>query len=538
MTIVPVRELAKYGIITDMDPFDLPPEAWSFGVNVRFRNGKVSRAPVFRAVTSMSPDPRYLFSYTPTSGMDLLYIGHLNGTISRFTANTLTDDSIVGYIPAVADTPWTHTTLGGVVYVNRSDRAPWSRKPADTIFQVLPVWDATWRAGLIRSCGGALVALNVTKAGTAIPTMVKTSSIATAGNTPTSWDHTVPATLATENILADMSGPILDAAPFGNSLAIYGLNETWLMTPDGSSAVYNYRKLPFRKGSLNANCSIQIDGKHLVFGPDDIWTHDGFSETSLCNGVVRDFIYEGLNLSKASRCFVSHNPKLKEVNFCYVSGDRGVYFGSTDACNRQAVYNYGNSPPTWTFDDLPLVYGGALANLETPLTYGAVTSTYDSIGSSYVDQEDGYKRTLCYLGGPSTTYGLLTKLYAFDLYGPGSSVVFPVDLAATAPVQLEKDGIDLDGLGSELKGYKMVTSITPQGRMTLDAPAMVFQMGGADYFGGPTLWDTTQTYNAQDLYKLDYRTVGRTLGLKMSYTGVQPFTLSGIDYDFHATGER
>jgi hypothetical protein len=29
MTIFPIRELAKYGIITDQEPYDLPTEAWS-----------------------------------------------------------------------------------------------------------------------------------------------------------------------------------------------------------------------------------------------------------------------------------------------------------------------------------------------------------------------------------------------------------------------------------------------------------------------------------------------------------------------------
>jgi hypothetical protein len=540
MTLVSVRELAKFGIVTDMDPYDLPKEAWSFGVNVRFRNGKVSRAPVFRNVLHLGAIPRSLFAANPQSGLDFVFINYRDGTLKRVTGGTEVDYSIAGFTTSVSDAALTNTTLAGVVYSNRADRVPWAFGPADVQFKTLLNWNAAWSAQLLRTCGGALVALNVTKSGVTTPTMVKTSSIPLSGVVPTSWDQTIPATLATENILADMAGPIIDATTFGSSLVIYGLNEAWLMAADGSTQVYSYRKLPFKKGALNVNCSLQIDGKHLVFGPNDIWHHDGYSETSLCNGVTRDFIFQGMNLAKASVAFVAHNEKLKEVHFCYTSSDRGVAFPDQDkGCNRQAVYNYGGATPTWTFDDLPYVYAADSANLDTSLTWATVTETWASVGSSWSDQDDGFKRTLCYVGATWATAGLTQSLYAFDLYGPGSTVVYAVDLNATRPVQLEKDGIDLDGLGIELAGYKTVTSILPQGRLELTASPLVFTMGSSDFYGGPTIYDiATQTYDGQSNYKLDYRTSGRALGLKIAYEDVQPFTLSGIDYQIENSGER
>lgn len=538
MAIIPVRELAKFGIVTDVDPYDLPKEAWSYGINVRFRNGKVSRAPVFRGVAEIGADPRFLFASSAVSGLDNIFIAYKLGTVKRFSGGVETDYSITGYVPSSVEDTWTSTSLGGVLYVNRPDRVPWSFGPADVRFVDLTNWTSTWRAQLLRTCGGALVALNVTKAGTAYPTMVKTSSIALSGAVPTSWDHTIPATLATENILADMEGKITDGTAFGTSLAIYGLNETWMMTPDQSQQVYSYRKLPFKKGALNANCSTQIDGKHLVFGADDIWTHDGYSEDSLCNGVTRDFIFQNLNLSKASRCFVTHNPKLKEVHFCYVSADRGVAFpAQTAGANRQAVYNYGNVPATWTFDDLPMVFGADTANLDTALTYAAATATYDTVGGSYADQDDGVKRTLCYVGSTWATNSLTAKLYAFDLYGPGSSVVYAVDANATRPLTLEKEGIDLDGL-TDLVGYKTLSCIYPQARMEAASSPLTFEVGGADYFGAATIYDTTQTYDGGSLYKLDYRSTGRHLGMRITYPGYDAFSLTGFDFDIYITGER
>lgn len=539
MPIIPVRDLGKFGVITDVDPFDLPAQAWTMGVNVRFRNNHVTRSPVFRnAATLGTVDPRFVVGASPSTGLDLVFIGYLDGTVTKFANVAETAYSIAAYTPSVAEALWTSTTLAGVVYMNRPDRVPWTLGPTDVRFNALASgWDATWRAQLLRTCGGSLVALNVTKGAVNTPTMVKTSSFPLSGSVPASWDITLPNTLATENILADMSGGIVDAAPLGSALVLYGAKEAWLMSADGSAQVFNYRKLPFTKGAINGNCSIEIDGSHYVFGTDDIWKHDGYSETSICEGKTRDFIFSSINVSRASRCFVTHNPKLQELHFCYISGDSYVNFlTAPDGCNRQAVYNYGNN--TWTFDDLPMVFSADLANLSVTQTYANTSATYDAVGGSYLDQEDGFKRTLCYVGSVNSQYSLATSLYAFDPYGKTSTVVFPVDLNATAPVYLEKTGIDLDMLGKDLRGYVSCNTLYPQARLDSGAAPLTFTMGAADYYNGVPSYSATQTYDGDSLYKLDYRASGRFLSLKMSHADYRQFSLSGLDLDLDVQGER
>lgn len=537
MSIVPIRDLGKFGVLTDVDPYNLPASAWSMGINVRFRNNAVSRAPVFRNVKGLDiADPRYVFGANPSSGLDFVFIGYANGQVSRYD-NGFEYDYSAAAPGAAVEALYTHTNLASVVYVNRPDRAPWALGPSDARFKVLANWDPSWRAQLLRVCGGALVALNVTKGPTSFPTMVKTSSFPQSGTVPASWDHTVPNTLASENILAEMRGGIVDAASLGNALVIYGNAEAWLMSPSGDTFVFEYRKLPFVKGAINGNCVVEVEGKHYVFGPYDVWIHDGFTETSICDGKTRDFIFNGLNLARSNRCFVTHNAKLKEIHFCYVSGDRGVFFLNTPSgCNRQAVYNYGSG--VWTFDDLPMVYAADAVNLNVVVSYATVAGTYESTGGSYLDQEDGYKRTVVYVGDTHAEYQLTRSLYAFDLYGPGSTVVFGVDAKATAPVTLEKNGIDLDAIGADLRGYKVCSSIYPQGRLDPLAAPLSFSMGSADYFGSNPIFDTTQTYDGYELYKLDYRTAGRYLAMKMTYPDYRPFTITALDFDFDVQGTR
>lgn len=533
-----IRNLGKYGVLTDPDPYDLPPEAFSMAVNCRFRNGRVTSSPVFRSVENLGQlDPRFLASANPTSGLDLLMIGYKTGRVFRYTTGVETDYSIVSYVDTISDGTWTTCHLADVFYINREDRVPWSLSASNSQFQPLANWNAAWSTKLLRGFNSALVALNVTKAGVQTQTMVKTSSFALAGTVPSSWDQTDPSTNATENILAEMEGPIIDASNFGDSLCIYSTDQTWLMQASGVTSIYNYRKLPFQKGAINANCSIQIDGRQVVFGPDDIWTHDGFSEKSICEGRVRDFIYASINMSKANRCFILHNRQLNELHFCYVSGDRIVAFSGTEGCNRQAVWNYVND--TWTFDDLPFVFSGCRANLDSTTTYATVTTTYATIGGTYQDQEDTSKRVLCYVGDTYSPASLTKSLYAFDPYGVGSIVSYAVDVNATKTLYLERDGIDLDVLGANLQGYKQMNYIVPQGRIDQTSSATIdFQFGAADGYNVNTVYSPWIGYNGVDLFKCDFGDSGRYLSMHIRFLDYKSMSLSGFDFDWQVTAER
>ena len=637
MPIFPIRGLAKFGVLTDPDPYDLPPTAWSMAVNARFRNGQVSRGPVFRNVLALgTASPRFCRGNKPTSGLDLLFIGYDDGSVTRYSDGTETAYSPAGFSPSNSESPWTNCHLADVVYLNRDDRIPWYLRSQDSTFQQLPVqqqspvtisiaspgvvtwnshgltagtpivftttgalptgltagfvsgagapgtlyqvqtaglttntfqvapigggssvvttgsqsgvqtctanpgaWQSTTRAGLLASCGGALVALNVTLGAVNYPTMVLTSSFPTAGTTPGYWDSTNPATNATQNILAEMEGPIIDCCLLGQNLFIYGESEVWIMQPVGAGAIFDYSRVFTNRGAINANCTIEIGSKHYVFGIDDIYMHDGVSAVSLCNEKTRDFIFGGLNASKAYRCFVTHNAQLKELMFCYVSGDAYCNFLiAPDGCNRSATYNYETG--TWTFDDLPLVYAGTRANLDTTMTYSSAgTTTYANIGGTYLSQEDTFRKNLVFVGDQNTTYNLTESLYAFDPYGPLSQVNDPVDTNATARMLLNRDGIDLDAVGADLRGYKLCRSIWPLGRLDMNAASLPqFTIGAADDYNDTVTFSAPMTWDDQLNFKLDFNIAGRYLFIQMLYNSYNNISLSGFDMDLDVLGER
>ena len=75
MEIIPVRDFGSAGVITDTAPYNIPINAFSTGINVRFDEGKVRRAPIFSKVKdSLGFTPRHCFRRRPSDR--LRHCGH------------------------------------------------------------------------------------------------------------------------------------------------------------------------------------------------------------------------------------------------------------------------------------------------------------------------------------------------------------------------------------------------------------------------------------------------------------------------------
>ena len=147
MSIIPVRELGRVGLITDVPGYSIPLNAYTRADNVVFDEGQVRRAPIFRKVKdSLGFSPRFAIGITPATGYDQVITVSDNFVIKEFVSGTLTDRS--GSITGSSDPrPFTGTILANVLYLNREDRVPVYRTLGGTNFADLPNWDSTHRAG-------------------------------------------------------------------------------------------------------------------------------------------------------------------------------------------------------------------------------------------------------------------------------------------------------------------------------------------------------------------------------------------------------
>lgn len=402
---LPVRDLGSIGLITDIDPYNLPINGFTSAVNVRFDEGKVKRSVLFRTVKdTLGFNPRGVFGIVPPTGFDTVLVvdeswhirEYANGVVSNVQGNVASG----GTNP----NPYTISTLADVVYINRVDRAPAYRLPQSTNFATLTNWDTNWRCHAMRPYGDFLLALNLTESNASYPNRVRFSNIVQANSIPDSWDATDVTKSAGFNDLVQMQTPIVDGLELGTNFLIYSSSEVISMDFVGGTFLFNFRKLFSDDGVINQNCVVEANGRHYVFGNSDIYVTDGNTKQSLADEKTRKFIYQGLNVKNADRCFVQHNKLLNEIYFCYQSGDSLVAFPDTERCNRAAVYNYKNN--SWSLMDLPNVSAGTTANVDTVSTYGASTSTYADVGGSYHDQEDSFNRHTLMVGQDSVANGL------------------------------------------------------------------------------------------------------------------------------------
>jgi hypothetical protein len=540
MTIIPIRSVGKIGVITDVNPVDLPPEALSAGRNVRFRNGNITNAHMWReAISSPSGGTTVLlFQGKKTNQGDILGYITSDGKAYHVLNGTADEVTPPAYSPAASTATRTFTTLQGVYYANQEDRVPWYFKSTSTDYANLTNWDANHRCRSLRGYKDFLVALNITKSGTAYKNMVKWSNIALYDSVPDSWDPADLTKSAGENTIAEIQTDILDGMPLRNTFIIYATDQAWSMEYTAGVEVFQFFKLFSDRGIVNTNCVVEVDGVHFVFDDNDIYMHDGVSPPkSLVDGRVKDHIFRNMDLTKATKFFVHHERSASEVWFCFNSKNSDLKWLGADCtyCNYAAAYNYKDD--TWTFHDLPNISSMVALSWQITPTYTSSSAlTYDGFASSYVDviPNNTYNSF-----GASIAQGTIatTRITQADS-GLGTALPFNAATELTVVPYTERTGLDLDEVVPELRAYKNYRSIYPQVTVQ-DTPApLSFKFGGVDNPQQALEWDSLQSFEATTDYKIDTRSRGRYLAWYFQGVNNNSYSLSGFDLDFVSLSRR
>ena len=238
MPTLPLRQLGAVGVITDANPYDLPPNAFSNCNNVIFDEKRVQRSPVFKQVfnsvrSTLSYDAstgsfdsqtasyesaegaatnavRFVSSYQDPSSGEVVLIADNDGTIRTYP-NGFLSFATPGTSLTTNDEPWSHTQVAGMSVLARKGMVPYIRNiKTDPNYGLLSGdWVTGDTAAVVRSFLDYIIVMNVTKSGVDYPTMVKWSNpVEYAAATSTiNWDPSNPAYVAGENVLATNDEP-------------------------------------------------------------------------------------------------------------------------------------------------------------------------------------------------------------------------------------------------------------------------------------------------------------------------------------------
>lgn len=529
MSYIPVREIASIGVVRDVPPQDAPAQAWTVGRNVRFKDRAIRRAAGFRTfLNSLDTETPYsMYGAAISSASDFILYTDFDGNIYRREVSGTTDDiTNVGHSATSASLSVTYAQLAENVTINREDEQPWYTAPGDATVSALPGWDSAWTCKSLRAYRGFLIAINVTKLGVINPVLIKTSSPSVDGAMPVSWDHTDVSTLATENALTEFTTELIDGWPLGDDFILYSNNDAMRMTFDGSDDVFSYRMTGLKRGILNANCVVEHDGRHYVFGFNSLFSHDGITPDDIGDGRVAVEVFKYLDRTKADRAFVAHDERLKCILFCYPSLNPACRWTGTAFCNEAVVYNYSNN--TFAFVDMPNVSAASFANPATIESWATIAGTWATVEGAWSQlNEATFKIPVFAMNAPGTTVG---QVCAYDVVGDDAYVAeLALDQTLSSPPLLRKTSSDIDELGATLRDYKVLKGMTLQ--IESDAVFEV-RFGGQMRVKDPITWTDYQDFDPTSDDTVDLEGHGRLVSFEITTDNTEDdFSFTAYDID-------
>lgn len=518
---VQLYNLGSLGVILDVKPHLLPPEAWNNANNVvGDKNGIKGCKGHAQCFGTLSISAEFVMS-VPGVGSSFwfytsltkayVYEGGVHTNITRQTAS-----SDVNYT-GTAGRQWNGTILGGIPFINNGVDIPqyWSAlnpatKLANFTAFVSPV--GTLRANILRAFGEYLVALNVVDNGVRLAQAVYWSHKADPGTLPTSMDYTDPEVDAGRTFLTDAhGGQILDAGMLGDLLVIYKEYSTHTLRLVGGDAIMQPAMILEGSGIFAPRCFCSfMDGtKHFVVTANDIIVHAGTRDTkSLAQDRVKA-IFNEIDPVNFVNSFVFENKTTKECWFCYPT------IGATYP-NRVARWDYIND--TWWFRD----FDG------TSTDYGTITDASTDTWDTDSQVWDADSETWSNESRTSQVYvGRTTKAFKLETGNLFDTTIIPSFA--------ERSGISIDGKDRQgnpkasLTSRKLLSRIWPK---LSGSSQVTVRTGKQELLNDPVSWDSGQVFDIATQRYLDSSATpvnGTLLAIRYEHNAADTFALEGHD---------
>lgn len=498
------------GVNLDLMPEELPDGVWSACQNVRFRNGFAERfggmANIFDAP---SVTPYFLTPYTTQTTRFIVHAG--TGKVFVDDGTTRTDITPASDFTGTQDDRWTGGSGNGVLVLNNGVESPvyWAGNVANNL-ATLTGWNANWRCKALRPFKNFLVALNITKSGTAYPSMVKWSSPAVPGAIPSSWDEADVAQDAGEQELAETPDVLVDALPLGDALIIYKERSMYAMRFIGAPLIFSFQKLPGDDGLLARGCVADTPKGHVVLTSNDVVIHNGQGARSIANGRVRKYIFDNINKTTPERAFVCTNPPSNEVLICFPSV-------ASENCDLAAVWNWNDN--TWGFRSLSNVTYGEACQINSDAAFfnwALDTGTWADDTTTW--SESAFS--------PNESRLLLARTTAISAFDIASS-----ELGSAMSASLERTGMTFGDASS----VKLMRSTYPR----FDAPAgtvLTLQVGAAMNPDEAPTYQAPVNFTVGQQHKVDSMVAGRFLALRINSSVDAVWRLRSLDADIVPMG--
>ena len=149
-------------------------------------------------------------------------------------------------------------------------------------------------AGVVRAYGNLLVAGNLreTSGNTILRNLagvIRTSDVAPPGNIPANWNPFRNGANTADEFTLSSTGTVQDMVELQGNLFIYTTNSIHSLQQTGGNIPFGIRPVTDSYGADNTGSVLEVDGKHIVVGSDDVYVFAGHpgSITSIADSRVR-----------------------------------------------------------------------------------------------------------------------------------------------------------------------------------------------------------------------------------------------------------
>lgn len=560
MSKTPVSGLGKVGIIYDSDPSDLPLNAMTDALNVRFAGREIEQGlgnapePYYTTALDGSFIDNTIYLIQPvladaySSGARVLYYlaDHYDSTLDLsmkaiFQQNMdIPDFKMLNRFDGVpAGHMWDayKGQINGCPFFGSSDYNPVGKEFEWTEFGLLPGWGEQtggdqivvtrrWSCRNMVSYGNRLVMLNTREENSSgidvhYPTRIRWSGFTQQNAFPINWDDTALNRIPEEAAAAVIDGyagwaelssdyQLVDACDNGGTLFIYTERETFSCTPTGNAnSPFNIKQVYSDLGILDIGCVVNAKGYNYVFTGSDFVRHDSVRWESLAEGVCRDWLNDIVTNPTPGAIRLINYPELSEIWITTRGDDQLDYDNSKTQC---LTYNYVMN--TWSRKTLPYINDAAFVPL-APVS-GLGDEAWDDDQQAWDDDDtewggnapkiaQGAMVGACNAGG---VYYLNTAFKEHrHVYSGGAWGMVAQDLQCF----VERKGIDLaDGQ------RQFITKTELRGRGT---DALDVSLAGAESPDAGYRWEKQEITALVDNRRLTWLIEGSVHGYRMEFKG-------------------
>lgn len=567
MPIFRLRGVGNKGVVTDVPPFDLPPDTWSDARNVRFQAGRVQKIGgcVPTLTTGMPNETPLAIVQKPLT--DALLYG-TDKYLWKAEGVTHTNISpLVGGVPkefeVSASSTWNYTTLSNTVIFNTPLEDPQGIAPSDSIFSTIPGWGKAnkgsevthnWKAGIVRAYKNYLLCLGMIEDGAEYPQRIRWSDVAYINSLPANWWEDSDTNDGGFNDLSDSLSHIIDGRPLRDSFVVYTNRDTFIMDYVGGTMIFNFRKIFSDSGLLAPNCCIEFEGQHFVISEEDIFIHNGSTRKSVATGRIKDLLMKEISSVNYLATKVYSYPTRKEIWIAYagpgatgaeVSGDESF------AANKAAVWSWEYD--TWTFHDLPDVFDigmGTSPDIDgrawdlycgeenLPIPPGCLDEWDGGGGPDAPHQEEvweefaqTFSRHLMFGASIDKCFYKLDTGYYFERRPAGTTT----NVRRPVVCEVTRQAMDFDEQEQDISYHKWLRAVYPQ--MT-GSGIVRFYVGGSNNPHAPPDWDSSSEFIIGEDFKVDCFSNYRYPAIKIQDSAAGDWSFTGYDIEYFREGNR